>query len=115
MKVIITGLFLFFMSIAFAQEKEFSIELSIEGSYPKEAIDEVETLYKNDQLKLKYMLEQIEAYGSVGVLVLSTKQYETVKNIYNSFPDKPSSDKEIAEIKRARSYLNKTYILVSEL
>ena len=114
MKVVVACLFLFLTSIAFTQE-EYSFDISIKGDYPEEAIKEIEILYKDDQEQLEHMLEQIKLYSSNGIIVLSTKQYEVVKKVYDSFSNKPSTDIEVAEIKRAKSYLNETYILVSEL
>ena len=89
--------------------------LSIQGEYPAEAILEAKKLYQNDLEKLNFVLEQINLFEKMGVHILSSKQFEVIKEKRNSLPNNSTNENQIAEIKKIQSYLNDTFKLVTAI
>ena len=119
-KMIKSVLFLALLVISFnlkcqTNEVQPRLDISIKGEYPAEAILEAKNLYRNDLEKLNFVLEQINLYEKMGVHILSSKQFEVIKEKRESFPKNPTNESQIAEIKKIQSYLNDTFKSVTAI
>lgn len=90
-------------------EVEYNFGISINGEYPVEAILEAKILYQNDLEKLNFVLDQIKLFEKMGVHILSSRQFEAIKQKRDSLSKNSSNESQIAEIKRILSYLNDTF------
>ena len=90
-------------------EVEYNFGIYINGEYPVEAILEAKILYQNDLEKLNFVLDQIKLFEKMGVHILSSRQFEAIKQKRDSLSKNSSNESQIAEIKRILSYLNDTF------